>query len=76
MKVTGTSSEMKVEMDDGKVVVFEGELLVNGFWADKKTAKKWEPPNESIPFTETDLQKVINAVKEKNKTTKFQVEFD
>ena len=76
MKITGTSTYMKVEMDDGKIVKFQGEFLVNGFVAYKNTAKNWEPPNENIAFTQEDLQNVMDAVIENNKTTKFQVEFD
>ncbi len=76
MKVTGTSSEMEVEMDDGKVIKFEGELLVDGFLAYKDTGKQWEPPYNDIALTTDDLQRVIDAVLNDKVNPKFKIYFE
>ena len=43
MKITGTMSYIKVEIDE-KVVKIDGEMIVGGFVAFKNTIKKWESP--------------------------------
>ncbi len=76
MKVTGTRSNMKVELDDGKIAIFTGELVLDGFWADKNSVSKWESPYEDIPFTEKDLINIMYLIEEKNKISKLKVWFD
>ena len=43
MKITGTMSYIKVEID-GKTVKIKGEMIVGGFVAFENTIKNWEPP--------------------------------
>ena len=43
MKITGTMSYIKVEIN-GKTVKIEGEKGIGGFIAYKNTIRNWEPP--------------------------------
>lgn len=61
MKITGTRSYIKVEIE-GKVIKIEGELLVGGFVAYKDTIKKWEPPYECEIIDDVLKQKIIEMV--------------
>ena len=46
MKITGTMSYIKVEIE-GKTVKIEGEKVIGGVIAFKNTIKNWEPPYEN-----------------------------
>ena len=39
MKITGTRSYMRVQMDDGRIVKIDGELVVGGFVAESESIK-------------------------------------
>ncbi len=75
MKITGTSSYIKAEID-GKVVKIEGEMLVGGFLAYSDTIKNWEKPYENIAIDATTKSKIINAIIEETKNSNFKIEFE
>lgn len=65
MKVTGTNSYMRVEMDDGRIVKVEGELVVGGFAAYSDSIKTWEKP-AGVPIDEETKAYIIKKVLEKS----------
>lgn len=60
MKITGTSSYVDVECDDGRVARFEEELLLNGFLAYRETGR-WLPAEQGRPLTVEERDSVIGA---------------
>lgn len=75
MKITGTRSYIKVDLDD-KTVKIQGEMIIGGFVADKDTIKNWEPPYEHIPISEEEKEDIIKRVIEYTKNSHFVVEFE
>ena len=47
MKITGTSSYIKVEIDN-KMVKIKGEMIVGGFLAYSDSIKNWESPHDNL----------------------------
>ncbi len=70
MKITGTSSCMEIDMENGYRLKVEGEILIGGrFVAYKDTIKAWEPPYENEILTEETINEIIgkvNAMMDKN----------
>lgn len=75
MKITGTSSYVKIEYN-GKTVKASGEMIVGGFVAFKNTMKAWEPPHESDEFNNDILEDIIQAVIEYCMNQDFKVKFE
>lgn len=75
MKITGTSSYIKVETDN-KVVKIQGEMIVNGFVAYSDTIRNWEPPYENILIDGVTKTRLIKAITDETKDSKFKIEFD
>jgi len=75
MKITGTSSYIKVEFDN-KIVKIQGEMMVNGFLAYSDTIKNWEPPFEHIIIDKVTKTKLIKAIIDETKDSKFKIEFE
>lgn len=75
LKITGTSSYIKVEVE-GKIVKIQGEMLIDGFVAFKDTITKWEPPHDNISIDEETKEKIIEGVIEETKKSKFKIEFE
>ncbi|MBY0097951.1 Imm74 family immunity protein [Mesobacillus maritimus] len=51
MKITkfeGTSSYIKVTINDNRIVKIQGEFLVGGFCAYRDTINHWEPPYDDV----------------------------
>lgn len=65
MKITGTRSYMRVQMDDGRIVKIDGELVVGGFVAESESIKKWEQP-AGIPIDEETKAYIIKKVLEES----------
>ena len=49
---------------------------MNGFAADKRTMKGWEPPYDKEPLTEREKQEIIEAVEKKTKGTHMVITFE
>ena len=75
MKITGTRSYIKVEID-GKVVEIKGELLVGSFIAYKDTIKNWEHPYESEKIDDAMKQKIIEMVVNETKNSHLVITFE
>jgi hypothetical protein len=75
MKITGTSSYIKVEYE-GKTLKIKGEMLINGFVAYKDTLTTWEPPNDNVLIDEVTKSKIIMQIIKETKNKKFKVEFE
>lgn len=54
MKITGTRTYIDVE-DEGRVIRIQGEMIVGGFVAYKRSMTKWKAP-ENEPVTEEEKQ--------------------
>lgn len=75
MKITGTMSYIKVEID-GKIVKIEGEKVIGGFIAFKNTIKNWEPPYENEIIDEKLKQEIIQKVCDKTKNSHLVITFE
>jgi hypothetical protein len=75
MKITGTRSYIKVEIED-KIVKIKGELLIGGFIAYKDSIKNWEPPYESEKIDDLEKQKIVNMVINETKNSHLVITFE
>jgi hypothetical protein len=75
MKITGSSSFIKVEID-GKVMKINGEMIVGGFVAFKDSMKSWEPPNENETIDDITKNNIIQKVVEKTKGSHMAITFE
>ena len=75
MKITGTSSYIKIEIN-GKAVKIQGEMIVNGFVAYKNTIENWEQPYDNIKIDDITKQNIINAVINEYKNSNFKILFE
>lgn len=76
MKITGTSSYIRIDDFDGKSMLMEGEMIVTGFVAYKDTMTHWEEPNRHLPVTDEDREKIVQAVVAETKNKGFTIEFE
>lgn len=74
IKITGTRSYIDVEVD-GKEVRIQGEMIVGGFVAYKKSMVKWSFPKDELIDDET-KQYIINKVIEKTKDSHMVIIFE
>ncbi|MEO3943981.1 Imm74 family immunity protein [Gorillibacterium sp. CAU 1737] len=75
MKITGTSSYIRVELHNRSVKI-QGEQLVGGFLAYSDSIANWEPPYDDVGIDEQTKKELIQAVIEKTKNSHFQIKFD
>jgi hypothetical protein len=75
MKITGTSSCIKVQIND-RTVKIEGEMMVGGFLAYSNTIEKWEPPHDCVFIEAKDKSELIEAIINKTKESSFKIDFD
>ena len=75
VKITGKWDYMNVELDDGRKVRIYGELLVNGFAAEKNSIKKWTEP-DGVAISEKERQEIIDAVLEETKDSSMEITFE
>lgn len=75
MKITGTMSYIKVEID-GKTVKIEGEKVIGGVIAFKNTMKNWEPPYENEVIDEKLKQEIIQKVYDETKNSHLVITFE
>jgi uncharacterized protein len=75
MKITGTSSYIKVEYDN-KTVKIQGEMIVGGFLAYSDSIKNWESPHDNTAIDDLTKNAIIKAVIAETKNSKFIIEFE
>lgn len=64
MKVTGGSSYIKFDLENGYVLKASGERLVgNSFLVYKSSMKKWQAPHEDEELDEQQIESIILEVK-------------
>ncbi|MBB5335428.1 Imm74 family immunity protein [Pectinatus brassicae] len=61
MKIVGTKSYIKVEIE-GKKLIIKGELLQGGFIAYRASIKNWEAPYESEVINDIEKEKIIASI--------------
>lgn len=76
MKITGTSSYIKIDDFKGKSMIIEGEMILNGFVAYKDSMTHWEEPNNHLQVTDEIREEIIKAVIEETKNKEFKIEFE
>ena len=75
MILGGTNSYIRVELF-GKIVKIQGELLMNGFIAYKKSITKWESPNDNETIDDKTKELIIQHVFEESQKADFKIEFE
>lgn len=77
MKITGSNSYVKFDLENGYVVKAEGEMLVGGkFVVFKDSMKNWEPPHENEALSESEIQDIINQVQQSMNENTVQISFE
>lgn len=75
MKITGTMSYIKVEIN-GKTVKIEGEKVIDGFIAFKNTIRNWEPPYENEVIDENLKEEIMKRVTNETKNSHLVITFE
>ena len=75
MKITGTMSYVKVEIE-GKIVKIQGEMIVGGFIAFKNTIRNWEPPYDNEVIDEKLKQEIIDKVVSETQKSHLVITFE
>ena len=77
MKITGTSSYVKFDLENGYVMKAQGEILVGRkFWVYKDTMKCWEPPHEKEEITAKQIEEIIAEVQKNTNENEVQLIFE
>lgn len=77
MKITGSSSYVRFDFENGYSVVAQGEKLIGQeFLVYLNTMKKWESPHENEKLTDTNIQEIIGAVKSQANETTLKIIFE
>ena len=77
MKITGSNSYVKFDLENGYVVKAEGEMLVGGkFVVFKNSMKTWEPPHENEELSEDEIQNIIDQVQKSMNENTVQILFE
>ena len=77
MKITGSSSYVKFDLENGYILKAEGEMLMGGrFVAFKNSMKKWEAPHENEVLTEEEKEKIIKEVNSNINENTVQISFE
>ncbi|EKZ1457593.1 Imm74 family immunity protein [Listeria monocytogenes] len=77
MKITGSSSHVKFDLENGYVVNADGEMLVGSkFVVFKDSMKNWEPPYENKKLSESEVQEIIQQVKQSTNENTVQISFE
>lgn len=77
MKITGSSSHVKFDLENGYVVKAEREMLVGGqFVVFKDSMKNWELPHEDEKLSEAEVQEIIQQVKQNINENTIQISFE
>lgn len=77
MRITGTNSYVKFDLENGHVLKAEGEMLTNGrFVAFKDTMNRWEPPFEKETLSNDDINEIIKQVNSNMNESTIQITFE
>jgi hypothetical protein len=74
MKITATSSYLKVEIAD-KQTIIHGKMLTDGFIAYADTINHWEPPYEDIKIKKNVKTELIKCLMMGTKNSNFPIIF-
>jgi hypothetical protein len=74
MKITATTSYLKVEIAD-KETIIQGKMLTDGFIAFSDTMNYWEPPYEDIKINENIKTELINCLMKETQNSDFKIIF-
>lgn len=76
MKITGTRSSLKIEIDN-KVLLITGELTTTpAFYADINSIKFWQTPNGDIPISNEERELLIVQIADEGKRKSMPIFFD
>lgn len=77
MKVTGSRSYVKFNLENGYVVKAEGEMLVGRrFVVFTDTMKFWEAPHEKEEVTPSQIEEIIKEVQRQTNENTVQLIFE
>lgn len=77
MKITGGSSYVKFDMEDGHIVIATGEMLIGGkFIVETSSMKVWEPPFENESLSIDDIEEIKKQVLTKTTEKSVQIIFE
>jgi len=77
MKITGSNSYIKFDLENGYVLKADGEMLVGKkFVVYKDSMKVWEPPHQDEKLTEKQVIDIIEQVKRNINENTVQIIFE
>ncbi|MBC1418478.1 Imm74 family immunity protein [Listeria fleischmannii] len=77
MKITGSYSSIKFDLENGYVLKADGEMLVGGqFVVYKNSMKRWESPHEEDIVSEQDIQQIITKVEKMSNENTIKLIFE
>lgn len=76
MTITGTSSYIRVKLDDKYEIVIEGELIIGGFIALKTSIKNWDPPYDKKMLSQEDKKLLIEKIENETKESHMVISFE
>lgn len=77
MKITGSSSYVKFDLENGYTVKAGGEMLVGGrYVVFTDSMKNWESPHDNQKLSEKEIQEIIRQVKENTNKKTVKISFD
>jgi len=77
MKITGSSSYIKFDLENGYVLKADGEMLIGKkFVVYKDSMKAWEPPHQDEKITEEQVIDIIDQVERNINENTVQIVFE
>lgn len=77
MKITGSLTYVKFDLENGYVIKAKGEMLVGRqFVAYKNTMKSWEEPHQNEEVTQIQIENIIQEVKNNINEKTVQILFE
>ena len=77
MKITGSTNYVKFDLENGYVIKAEGEMLVGKqFIAYRSTMKSWEKPHECEEVTQSQIDNIIQEVRNSMSDKTVQIIFE
>jgi len=77
MKITGSNSYIKFDLENGYALKADGEMLVGKkFVVYKDSMKVWEPPHQDEKLTEKQVIDIIEQVKRNINENTVQIIFE
>jgi hypothetical protein len=77
LKITGSYSSIKFDLENGYVLKADGEMLVGGqFVVYKNSMKRWESPHEEDIVSEQDIQQIITKVEKMSNENTIKLIFE